>query len=106
MNSTENILARAARHLVDDPHLIAAALATHQAREEVDEAAVADWLGISVERLHGLALCTRPDPHDLIYAAQVDAIAGTSAATRTVSTSSSPASARQHDAKTRPAVYR
>ena len=75
MNSTENILARAARQLVDDPHVIAAALATHQAREEVEEAAVADWLGISVERLHGLALCTRPDPHDPFYVAEVDAIA-------------------------------
>ena len=75
MNSTENILARAARQLVDDPHVIAAALATHQAREEVEEAAVADWLGISVERLNGLAFCTPPDPHDPFYLAEVDAVA-------------------------------
>ena len=75
MNSTENILTRAARHLADDPHVIASALTAHQARSGMEEADLAGWLGISVERLHGLALCARPDPRGVLYAAEVDGIA-------------------------------
>ena len=75
MNATETILARGARHLAHDPRVIAAALTAHKARTGLDDTALAAWLGISTERLHGLALCLRPDPCDPFYAAELDALA-------------------------------
>ena len=75
MTSTHTILARAVRHLAIDPQVVAAALTAYRARMGIGEAALAAWLGTSVERLHGLALCARPDPADPRYTAEVEAIA-------------------------------
>ena len=68
MNDTlrETILARGARHFAADRRVVAAALTAYGAHTGLDEAALAAWLGLSVERLHGLALCTAPNltsPH-------------------------------------------
>ena len=75
MNGTENILARSARALMADPRIVAPALADHQARTGLKEEALAAWLGLTPERLHGLALCTRPDPASPNHAGDVDALA-------------------------------
>jgi len=78
MNATERtdgILSRAARELAQNPQVIAAALARHQAQQGLDDAALAAWLGVSVARLHGLALCRRRARHDPLSPAEVAAIA-------------------------------
>ncbi len=75
MSGTENILARSARALVADPRIVAPALAGHQARTGLKEDDLAAWLGLTPERLHALALCTRPDPASPTHAGNVDALA-------------------------------
>ena len=80
MNDTreDTILSRGARHFAftRDPRVVAAALADYRARTGLDEAGLAAWLGLSIERLHGLALCAAPDPTSPHFAAAVAALAG------------------------------
>ena len=71
----DTILGRGARHFASDPRVVAAALTSYRARTGLDEAGLAAWLGLSIERLHGLALCTAPDPTSPHLAAAVAALA-------------------------------
>jgi hypothetical protein len=54
------ILRRAAVAFEGDPGRMAAALAAYRTQTGMDEAALAAWLGVDLDRLHGLALCARP----------------------------------------------
>ncbi len=79
----DTILDRGARHFASDPRVVAAALTSYRARTGLDEAGLAAWLGLSSERLHGLALCTAPDltsPHAIEEIASLAAYIGCDAA--------------------------
>ena len=54
------LLRRAAVAYEADPSRMAAALAAFRTQTGVDDVALAAWLGMDVDRLHGLALCPRP----------------------------------------------
>ena len=55
-----DLLARAAERAESEPSLMAPVLAAYRRRHRLDAPALAAFLGCTVARLYGLALCRRP----------------------------------------------
>jgi hypothetical protein len=68
-------LAGLARRLKDDPGFMAYVLTVYQTQERLDDSALAERLGTSLEMLARLALCRRPDSEPAKFASQVRQIA-------------------------------
>jgi len=71
----DSLIRRGARALARDPGVIASALTGYQAQTGRGEADLAAWLGLSLLRLHALALCTKPEPTDTAYEQTIHATA-------------------------------
>ena len=70
------LLRRAAHRAERHWFLMGHALAEYRRQQRMDDAALADWLGCTVQRLYGLALCRRPLPGAAHSQADVEALAG------------------------------
>jgi hypothetical protein len=70
-----DLIRRVAVAFEADPSRMAAALAAYRAQTGMDEAALAAWLGMDRDHLHGLALCPRPAHASPPRAADVAALA-------------------------------
>jgi hypothetical protein len=70
-----DIVARAAKHARRNPAMIGWAFARYQRRHQLGASALAVWLGLPLSQLATLALCRRPDPNLLCFAADVHEIA-------------------------------
>jgi hypothetical protein len=72
----KRLFARATEAFQSDPDLVASHLAAARHASGLDEPALAAWLGLpSVEALHGLALCRRPDPSSPAFVGDLQALA-------------------------------
>ncbi len=55
-----DLIQRAIMSLEINPNVIAGDLAAYRTRHRIDNAVLAEWLGVTPDQLHRLALCRRP----------------------------------------------
>jgi hypothetical protein len=72
----QRLFAHAAAAHRADSRVVASCLTDYCAAHRMDEATLAAWLGLpSVEALHGLALCARPNPTSPSFEGELTALA-------------------------------
>ena len=73
--SVSSIITQAARALESCPQVMASALAAYRRHTGQDDAALAEMLALTPERLSRLALCRRPSPASPTFADEVTRLA-------------------------------
>ncbi|MGI8551652.1 MAG: hypothetical protein ACR2PL_12835 [Dehalococcoidia bacterium] len=69
------IVRRAAERAAGSGFFLSSALVAYQDEHELDDVALSDWLGLTVDQLPRLRLCRRPDQHSAKFGAEVRQIA-------------------------------
>jgi hypothetical protein len=75
VDDTERLMEQAAMQAEEKPFFVASTLATYRTLREMDNAALAAYLGCTEAALYRLALCRRPDGDGSMFRSEVERIA-------------------------------